>query len=138
MDKRGEKSIEIYDVFGPLIICTESNIPEPIEDRSIKVQMKRNESLDVEGDWDLPTEQALIDLLTLFRAKFIGERLPQHVSIARRRLGEILSPLYKILLLVDESRTEEFKGFIKMEKTSRTADEATSENATIISILIDL
>ncbi|MBA7521979.1 hypothetical protein ES705_14091 [subsurface metagenome] len=136
--KEREKSIEIYDVFGPLIICTESNIPEPIEDRCIKFQMKRNESREVEGDWDLPTEQALIDLLTLFRAKFMGKGLPQHGRLARWRLGEILDPLYKILLLVDVSRTEEFKEFVETVRYSQIADEATSENATIISILIDL
>ncbi|MBA7542504.1 hypothetical protein ES705_34827 [subsurface metagenome] len=134
----GEKQVEIFDVFGPLIICTESNIPEPLEDRSIKFQMKRNESPEVEDDWDETTEQALRDLLTLFRAKFLNKRLPSHKRIARRRLGEILSPLYKILLLVDESRTDEFLEFIETVKTSRLADEATSDNATIISILIDL
>jgi len=138
MEKKGEKSVEIYDVFGPLIICTEANIPEPIEDRCIKFQMKRNESLEVEGDWDLTTEQALIDLLTLFRAKFLTKGLPQHSKLARWRLGEILSPLYKILLLVDKNRTEEFIEFVEAVKTSRITDEATSENATIISIFIDL
>jgi len=137
MDKRGEKNIEIFDVFGPLIICTESNLPEPLEDRSIKFQMKRNESHEVEGDWDLTTEQALRDLLTLFRARFISKGLPQHETLAWWRLGEILSPLYKILLLVDKSRTEEFKSFVKTMETSRIGDEATSENATIVSIFID-
>ncbi|MBA7523392.1 hypothetical protein ES705_15519 [subsurface metagenome] len=136
--KGGEKQVEIFDVFGPLIICTESNIPEPLEDRSIKFQMKMNESPEVEDDWDETTEQALIDLLTLFRAKFTGKGLPKHEKIARRRLNEILSPLYRILLLVDKSRTEEFIEFVEMVKTSRLGDEATSENATIISIIIDL
>ncbi|MBA7533761.1 hypothetical protein ES705_26005 [subsurface metagenome] len=135
--KGGEKQVEIFDVFGPLIICTESNIPEPLEDRSIKFQMKRNESPEVEDDWDETTEQALRDLLTLFRAKFLNRGLPSHRRIARRRLGEILSPLYKILLLVDESRTEEFKSFVKTMENSRIGDEATSENATIVSIFID-
>jgi len=138
MNKKGEKTVELFDVFGPLVICTESNIPEPIEDRTIKFQMKMNVSPEVEDDWNLPTEQALIDLLTLFRAKFMGKGLPKHEKIARRRLNEILSPLYKILLLVDKSRTEEFEEFVETVKTSRIADEATSENATIISILIDL
>ncbi|MBA7515156.1 hypothetical protein ES705_07203 [subsurface metagenome] len=136
--KGGEKQVEIFDVFGPLIICTESNIPEPIEDRSIKFQMKMNISPEVEDDWDETTEQALRDLLTLFRARFINKGLPTHGRIARRRLNEILSPLYKILLLVDESRKEEFEEFVETVKTSRVADEATSENATIISIFIDL
>jgi len=137
MEKKGEGNVEIFDVFGPLVICTESNLPEPIEDRTIKFQMKENESPEVEDDWDLPTEQALIDLLTLFRAKFKGKGLPQHKKLARRRVNEILSPLYKILLLVDESRTGEFIEFVETIKTSRIADEATSENATIISIFID-
>ncbi|MBA7512975.1 hypothetical protein ES705_04984 [subsurface metagenome] len=136
-DKKGEKQIELHNVFGPLIICTETNIPEPMEDRSIKFQMKRNESPEVEDDWDLTEEQRLIDLLTLFRARFYNEKFPQHERIARRRLGQILSPLYKILLLADKSRTEEFKGFIKEEETGRKIEEATSDNATIISILID-
>lgn len=138
MNKKGEKTVEIYDVFGPLIICTESNIPEPIEDRTIKFQMKENESPEVEDDWDLTTEQALIDLLTLFRAKFKGKGLPKHEKLARRRINEILSPLYKILLLVDESRIGEFMEFVETIKASRVADEATSENATIVSIFIDL
>ena len=137
MERRGENNVEIFDVFGPLTICTESNIPEPIEDRSIKFQMKRNESPEVEDDWDLTTEQALIDLLTLFRARFLTKGLPKHEKLARRRLNEILSPLYKILLLVDKSRTGEFIEFVETVKTSRIADEATSENATIISIIID-
>ncbi|MBA7586815.1 hypothetical protein ES708_28821 [subsurface metagenome] len=133
----GENQVEIFDVFGPLIICTESNIPEPLEDRSIKFQMKRNVSHEVEGDWDLTTEQTLRDLLTLFRARFISKGLPRHETLAWWRLGEILSPLYKILLLVDKSRTEEFKSFVKTMENSRIGDEATSENATIVSIFID-
>ncbi len=138
MERKGEDNVEIFDVFGPLIICTESNLPEPLEDRTIKFQMKENESQGVEDDWDLTTEQALIDLLTLFRAKFKGKGLPKHEKIARRRVNEISGPLYKILLLVDESRTGEFMEFVETMKASRIADEATSENATIISILIDL
>ncbi|GAI23744.1 unnamed protein product [marine sediment metagenome] len=138
MNKREEKTVMIYDVFGPLVICTESNIPEPIEDRTIKFQMKENESPEVEDDWDLTTEQALIDLLTLFRAKFKGKGLPKHEKIARRRVNEILSPLYKILLLIDESRKGEFVEFVETIKASRVADEATSENATIVSIFIEI
>ena len=138
MNKKGEMTVELHNVFGPLVICTESNIPEPIEDRTIKFQMKENESPEVEDDWDLTTEQALIDLLTLFRAKFKGKGLPKHEKLARRRLNEILSPLYKILLLVDESRKGEFVEFVETIKTSRVADEATSENATIVSIFIEI
>jgi len=137
MERKGENNVELFDVFGPLVICTESNLPEPLEDRTIKFQMKENESPEVEDDWDIPTEQALIDLLTLFRAKFKGKGIPKHKKLARRRVNEILSPLYKILILVDESRTGEFVEFVETIKASRIADEATSENATIISIFID-
>jgi len=137
LDKKGERQVELHNVFSPFVICTESNIPEPIEDRCVKFQMQQNKSPSVEDDWDLTEEQNLRDLLTLFRARFYNEELPQHKRIARRRLGEILSPLYKILLLTDESRTEEFKKFIKKIETSRTAEEATSEDATIARIIID-
>jgi len=136
-DKKGENQIEIYDVFGPLIICTESNIPVPIEDRCIKFQMSKNEDPSVTGDWKLSEEQRLVNLLTLFRAEFYNKEFPKHENIALWRLGEILSPLYKILLLVDKSRIKEFEGFIKEEEISRATDEATSENATIVGILID-
>ncbi|MBA7478261.1 hypothetical protein ES707_13684 [subsurface metagenome] len=137
MDKKGERQVELHNVFGPLVICTESNIPGPLEDRCIKFQMKRNNSPAVEDDWDLIEEQRLIDLLTLFRAKFYNEELPKHDKIARRRVGEILSPLYKILLLADESRIEEFKGFVEMVKTSQMTEEATSDDATIVRIIIE-
>ena len=136
-DKKGENQVELHNVFGALIICTESNIPEPIEDRCIKIQMQRNISPSVEDDWDSTEEQRLIDLLTLFRSRFYNEEFPKHRRIARRRLGQILDPLYKILLLADKNRAKEFDGFIKKEETGRAGDEATSDNATIISILID-
>ncbi|MBA7482715.1 hypothetical protein ES708_21189 [subsurface metagenome] len=136
-DKKGERQIEIHNVFSPFIICTESNIPAAIEDRCIRFQMKKNKNPSVTGDWDRTEEQRLINLLTLFRAKYYNEEFPKHKNIAQWRLGEILSPLYKILLLVDKNRIEEFEGFIKEEETSRATDEATSDNATIISILIN-
>ena len=137
MDKKGENQVELHNVFGPLIICTESNIPEPIEDRCIKFQMKRNISPSVENDWNLNEEQRLRDLLTLFRAKFYDKELPKHNKIARRRLQEILSPLYKILLLTDKSRIKEFKEFIKIEKINRGVEEATSDDAIIVRIIVE-
>jgi len=136
-DKKGERQIELHNVFGPLVICTTSNIPDAIEDRCIKIQMKRNVFPAVTGDFDLAEEQRLINLLTLFRARYLNEEFPKHKNIAQWRLGEILTPLYKILLLVDKSRIEEFEKFIEEEETSRATDEATSDNAIIISILID-
>ncbi|MBA7539866.1 hypothetical protein ES705_32151 [subsurface metagenome] len=136
-DKKGEKQIELHNVFGPLVICTTANIPDAIEDRCIKIQMKRNSSPAVTNDFVLIEEQRLINLLTLFRARYYNKEFPKHKNIAQWRLGEILTSLYKVLLLVDKSRIEEFEGFIKEEETSRAVDEATSDNATIISILIN-
>ncbi|MBA7576998.1 hypothetical protein ES708_18844 [subsurface metagenome] len=136
-DKKGENEVEFHNVFGSTIICTTSNIPDAIEDRCIKIQMEKNVFPAVTGDFDLAEEQRLINLLTLFRAKFYNKEFPKHKNIALWRLGEILTPLYKVLLLVDKSRIEEFEGFIKEEETTRAVEEATSDNATIISILID-
>jgi len=136
-DKKGENEVEFHNVFGPTIICTTSNIPDAIEDRCIKIQMERNVFPAVTGDFDLAEEQRLINLLTLFRAEYYNKEFLRHKNIAQWRLGEILTPLYKVLLLVDKSRKEEFEGFVKEEETSRAVDEATSDNATIISIIID-
>ncbi|RXG64599.1 hypothetical protein ES695_11795, partial [Candidatus Atribacteria bacterium 1244-E10-H5-B2] len=136
-DKKGENEVEFHNVFGPTIICTTSNIPDAIEDRCIKIQMERNVFPAVTGDFDLAEEQRLINSLTLFRAEYYNKEFLKHKNITQWRLGEILTPLYKVLLLVDKSRIEEFEGFVKEEETSRAVDEATSDNATIISIIIN-
>ena len=64
--------------------------------------------------------------LTIFRAKYFNKELPKVELKARRRLGEIMKPLYQILMLIDGDRKEEFEDYVSLEEVKKREEEGIS------------
>lgn len=137
MENQGEDQIEYFDVFAPLVICTTESIPDIIESRCLTFLMQKNISPLVEENIDEEKSRELRNKLTIFRATFLHKELPESPPIARRRLNEILTPLYRILLLVDPERKDEFKEIVEEITKAREEEEGMTLEAEIIKEMLN-
>lgn len=137
MDKKGEKQVEHYDVFGATAITTKESIEPSLKSRCIVFTMQRNLKPEVERPLDYEKAQILRNKLTIFRAKFIGKELPAYEQIARGRLNEILLPLYQILISVKPAWKPEFKEIIKSLRGQKKVEESLTLEYDILQVIID-
>lgn len=135
-NKQGEDQIEYYDVFGPLVICTTESIPDTIESRCIVFLMQRNSRVEVETLIDEERARQLRNQLTLFRADYFDKTLPQTDQVARRRLNEIMMPLYQVLMVIAPKREGEFKETVKKIEKAKEEEEGMSLEAEIVEAII--
>jgi hypothetical protein len=136
LNKKGEEQIEYFDVFAPLAICTTESLPEIIESRCIRFLMQKNAKKEVEKFIDQEWANNLREKLTIFRANFYAIELKRFEPIARRRLNEIIIPLYQVLLLVDPARKEEFREIINKMQKDKEEEEGLSLEAEIVEAVI--
>ncbi len=132
MKKGGEAAIEYFDVFAPLVICTTETIPDIIESRCVTFTMQKNTRPEVEKPIDRDWARQLRNKLTVFRAEFFEKNLPEGEQVARRRLGEILTPLYQTLMLIDPTRKEEFQMVVEKLEKKRQEEESLELEAEIV------
>lgn len=132
LNKSGEDMIEFYDVFAPLVICSTEAVPDTIESRCITFLMAQNVNQEVEKAIDEDRARDLRNRLTIFRANKLKEEMPIPERIARRRLNEILTPLYQILLLIDPERKEEFKVIVEEMEVFKQQEESVGLDAEIV------
>ena len=135
-DKKGEDKIEYFDVFSPLLISTTESIPDIIESRCIRFTMQKNANPEVEGNIDLELAKGIRNKLTIFRANYINKELKKVKDISRRRLNEILKPLYQILMEIDPKHSDDFKLVVKELEESRKSEEGYSDNALIVNEIV--
>ena len=132
LNKKGEDQIEYFDVFAPLVICTTESIPDTIESRCITFLMQKNVAVEVEKLIDEEWANKLRNRLTIFRARYLDEDLPKSEQVARRRLNEIVMPLYQILMLIAPEREGEFKKTIRQMEKAKEKEEGLSLEAEIV------
>ena len=137
LNKEGEDQIEYFDVFGPLAICTTESVPPAIESRCITFLMQKNAHADVEQAINEEWASRLRNKLTVFRANYLEKNLPETDQIARRRLNEIMTPLYQVLMLVDPERKEAFQMIVQEIQKAKEEDENLSLEAEIVEKIID-
>lgn len=135
--KPGEEALEYFDVFGPTIICTDEGCPESLKSRSITFIMTMNIKQKVEQEIDKEWAGRLRNKLTIFRANYLEKELEKQEPIARRRLNEIMMPLYQSLMLVDKERKEEFKMIVEGLQTSKGEEQKETLEADIIKEVYD-
>lgn len=136
LNKKGEDQLEYFDVFAPLVICTTESIPDTIESRCITFLMQKNAKAEVEKLIDETWAGKLRNKLTIFRTNYLDQDLPEAGQIARRRLNEILLPLYRSLLLIAPERKEEFKIIVEEMETAKEEEEGLSLEAEIVEEII--
>lgn len=90
--------------------------------------MQRNINPKVEEFIDKDLAMRIRDKLIIFRANFFDKELKKVGPISRRRLNEILSPLYQTLMTVAPGRENDFKLIVKdLEEYKEIEEEFTLE-----------
>ena len=136
LNKSGEDQIEYFDTFGPMVICTDETMPQDIESRCITFQMQKNANPKVEGEIDKELARQLRNQLTVFRANLADKELKKLEPVSRRRLNEILYPLYQILTEIAPERRDEFKLIIKEIEQKKEGEEGLSFEADIVNEIV--
>jgi len=145
-DKDRENQIKYYKVFGPLAMGSEQGLLPAIKSRTIHFIMKENireavETLIGEDEKSLKTAEELRNRLTIFRAtlldKWKRKELKGLKHFARRRLGQILKPLYRVVMEVAPEREEEFLKIVKFLARKAKKVKQMSLEAEVVKILSD-
>ena len=126
-----------YSIFGPTIISTNEATHRILETRSIQINMPQSRKT-FEADITQSLALALKERLISFRARHLGEVLPDIPKIVPGRLGDILKPLHQIILL---TRPEKESSFLKLAcqlQEDRLLDKSDTLEALIISCIINL
>ena len=145
-DKDRENQIKYYQVFGPLAMGSELGLPTAIKSRSIHFIMKQNireavETMIRENEKSLKTAEELRNKLTILRATLLNrwkrKELKKLKHFARRRLGQILKPLYRVVMEIVPSREKEFLETVKLLAKKAKKIKQTSLQADVVKILLD-
>jgi hypothetical protein len=137
LNKSGEDQVEYFDVFAPLVISTTESIPDIIESRCIRFLMQKNTDLEVERFIDRESARNIRNKLTIFRANFMDQELKEVKPISRRRLNEILNPLYQILMEIDPELESEFKIIVKDLEQAKDVEEEFTIEAEIVETVLE-
>ena len=145
-DKDRENQIKYYKVFGPLAMGSEQGLLPAIKSRTIHFIMKENireavETLIEEDEKSLETAEELRNKLTIFRATLLNKWKRKELKglkhFARRRLGQILKPLYRVIMEVAPEREEEFLSIVKFLTKKAKKVKQMSLEAEVVKILLD-
>ena len=136
-EKGPHQDIVYYKVFGPTIIGTNEPVHPILESRSVTMNMPettRRFERDVKPENGLPFRERL----TAFRARHLGESLPEAPKPARGRLGDILRPLVQIVRLVHPDREPVLLGLIEELLKERMMEKADSIEAKLLLSVLEL
>src|SRR3990167_8370613 len=130
-DKGAFRDTDFYDVFGPTILATNEVISDIADTRSIPIVMRK---ADRDFDNDITPESGLDfkEQLTAFRLVHFKDELPKVMRIAKSRLGDIVSPLYQILMKLVPQEEERFIKLIQNIEKTRLTEKASTIDAEII------
>jgi len=134
--KSGEDQMEYFDTFGPMVLCTDETMPRDIESRCISFTMRKNENPEVERSIDKDLAKSIRNKLIVFRANLADKELEELGPVSRRRLNEILYPLYQILMEIAPERKDEFKLIIKEIEQKKEGEEGLSFEADIVNEIV--
>ncbi len=126
-----------YEVFGSTIIATNEGVHQTLETRAMQVNMpdsSKEFENDVTPELGLPFRERLV----AFRARHLGEPLPDIPKPAAKRLGEISKPLLQIIRLVKPEREQSFLELIRELEGERLIDKSDSPEAQIVAAIIGL
>ena len=113
------------------------NLSDKLESRAIQINMPetdRSFENDVTEEGALPLKERLV----AFRARHLGESLPDILKPASRRLGDILKPLQQIIRLVKPEREMVFLSLVRQLEEERQTAKADSYEAEILRAVVGL
>ena len=136
-DRGAFKDTVYYDVFGPTVIATNIAVHEILETRAIQINMPET-SRKFENDVTKETALPLKERLVAFRARRLGEKLPDISKPASGRLGDIMKPILQIIQTVKPERIQSFLSLVRELEKDRLMDKGDSIEAQILKVIIEL
>jgi DNA primase len=134
-DRGAHHDIVYYLVFGPTIVGTNEGLDDVLETRCITLNMPQSRRL---FDEDLSAKAALPlkERLLAFRARHLGQLLPEVEKPAIGRLGDILKPLRQILQMVKPKKENSLLTLVEDLESARTVEKLESFEADILRAVI--
>lgn len=136
-DKGAYRDMVYYKVFGPTVISTNEGVHKILGTRAITINMPET-SRRFENDVTPEVALHLKERLVAFRARHLGETLPDILKPAPGRLGDILKPIHQIILLVRPQRETHFLKLVRRVESERLTEKADSFEGQILKAIIDL
>jgi len=131
-DKGPFLDTDYFDVFGPTVLATNEIISEIAETRAIPIAMRKAEQefdLPVTPEYALPLKEEL----TAWRFAHVQDnQWPSPQRIAKSRLGDIVAPLYQIILKVKPDLEEEFIKLVQEIEKVKLSEKSNSIDADIL------
>jgi len=126
-----------FSIFGPTIIATNENIHRILESRAVQINMpeaRRRFENDVIPEQSLELKERL----TAFRARHLGDTLPELLRPVSSRLGDIIKPLLQIIRFVKPEREQSFLSLIRDVERERLIEKSSTLEAEILMVIIKL
>jgi DNA primase catalytic core len=136
-DRGAHKDIVYYSIFGPTVIGTNEGVHRILETRAVPINMPdtaRRFENDITQELALPLKESLV----AFRARHLGEVLPDIPKPAAGRLGDILKPLLQVIRLVKPDRESAFQALVEKIEEKRMLEKSDSLEAQILEAIIRL
>ena len=130
------RDTDFFRVFGPTMIATNEAIHHILDTRSLILTMQETSRRFP----DDVTPEAAIPLrarLTAFRARHLGERLPEAEKPIGGRLGDITRPLIQMIRLVKPKWEAELVALIHCLDRERKADRSETIDGQIVTALLE-
>jgi len=136
-DRSGLESIEMFNAFGPTVLCGTEELPDTIKSRSITFFMEPN-ARQVKRHIDKSSASDLRNRLTAFRFRHFNTSLdePERV-VSNGRLDEVLLPLHQIIKLEKPEFEPDFVTFAKSLEADRIEEDFESFDAEVCRALIN-
>jgi len=123
-----------YPIFGPTIIGTNEAIHHILDTRAVTITMPQSRRK-FEADVTPEAARPLRERLVAFRARHLGEALPELEKPAPGRLGDILKPLVQVVRLARPEKEAVLRGLVAELQGDRLADKADTLEAEILRIM---
>ena len=138
-DKGAFKDTEYFTVSGPTVLATNVEIPakDPLQSRCIKITMPEARGIYPNNNTDGDLMNLKAGLLA-FRARHLGQALPNVDKPIAGRLGDIMQPLLCVAKLLPSESSEALRELIEEFETERKEAEPESLAGSIIQALYDL
>ena len=135
-DKGPFRDTKTFNLFGPTIIATNRPVDDILESRAISVDMKPtgrvfNNPVTPEAAFELKCK------LAAFRILHYKDKLVETDKPSSGRLGDILSPLYKIVLTYFPDKKEQFLKLLKIVEAQKKDDATETLEAKILEVVIN-
>jgi len=134
-EKGAFKDTKVFQLFGATIIATNRAVDDILESRSISIDMKPSNKLF--SNPVLPEDALeLKNRLTAFRAAHYEKELVVADKPAHGRLGDIISPLYQIMLTFFPEKKDIFTQMLKKIEMQKKEDATDSLEAKLLETVI--